>query len=354
MKKIGIGLLLVCLPVFLILLVIISLFSNFFGGNSTDFQPQSEQEKTALAVYNFVLDKGGTSEFACAWLANLECESNLTSSRIQSDLLFDEKMALDPSIGGYGLGLPQWDKGRRVNFLNYAESKSVDWQTTDIQLEFAWDHDSTDSQLLKNLSKGTDLNQLTIDILVKWERAGTSGDTIEQARRKTKASDWYKRIVTGGMGAGSNIGGGQISILENKMGQTVYNGQCYGLTSFYVDEFNTNIHLGAGSPYGLNQTTSLDTVNAWNIGSTYAWDNNGFQVILNPSYSDIKAGDIINWKQGGYALSSYGHTGIIAAVSGNNQFITYEQNGEKGQIVAKYSRTWGQEMPNVASIVRKK
>ena len=57
---------------------------------------------------------------------------------------------------------------------------------------------------------------------------------------------------------------------------------------------------------------------------------------------------------GGYATSVYGHTGIVASVEGNGKLVLYEQNAEKGQIIARYSRQWGAEYPNVTSIVRKK
>ncbi len=44
---------------------------------------------------------------------------------------------------------------------------------------------------------------------------------------------------------------------------------------------------------------------------------------------------------------------VVASVEGKNKFTTYEQNAEQGQIVAKYSRTWGLDFPHVTSIVRK-
>ena len=36
-----------------------------------------------------------------------------------------------------------------------------------------WNHDGSDSALLKRMSKSSDVNQLAVDILVHWERAGT-------------------------------------------------------------------------------------------------------------------------------------------------------------------------------------
>ncbi|MDR2833783.1 MAG: CHAP domain-containing protein [Streptococcaceae bacterium] len=115
-----------------------------------------------------------------------------------------------------------------------------------------------------------------------------------------------------------------FEMLDRNLGQTIYNGECYGLVSYYVDGFSTNLHIGAGSPFGITQTTGGNTVNAWNIGRAYHWELNGFRVMFSPKYSDIRAGDIINFGQGGLATSTYGHTAIIASVDGNNRFTTYE------------------------------
>ncbi|MHC5216825.1 phage tail tip lysozyme [Enterococcus sp. LJL128] len=354
MKKamLSIFLIIVISPLFLIL----SLTSDEASGDSINFSPKNEVEEIALMVYEFVLKNGGTKEFACAWIGNIEHESGLIPSRIQSDLSFNELWAYNPLIGGYAFGLPQWDSERRVNMLNKAREMKKDWKSPEFQLDFAWNHDGSDSSLLKSLSVQQDLNQTAVDILVKWERAGTKNNPVEQNRRKTSANNWYNRLAKGSMGGGSaNIGGGKIDILEKQMGNRVYNGQCYGLTSYYVDSFNTNIHLSAGSEIDLSGVLSgADTVSAWAIGKSFAWESNGFMVIHDPDYSDVKAGDIINFYQGNYATSVYGHTGIIASVDGKNRLTLYEQNAEQGQICAKYVRTWGKEYPNVSSVIRKK
>jgi len=89
------------------------------------------------------------------------------------------------------------------------------------------------------------------------------------------------------------------------------------------------------------------------IGSDYDWPHFHWSVIQSPKYSDIKAGDVINFGTGGFATSEYGHTAVIASVDGNGYYTTYEQNSEKGQTVEKYNRQWGREFPHVISLVRK-
>lgn len=65
------------------------------------------------------------------------------------------------------------DGERRVNLLNFAKEQKKDWQAVPVQLEYMWNHDGSDSALLKRMSKSSDVNQLAVDILVHWERAGT-------------------------------------------------------------------------------------------------------------------------------------------------------------------------------------
>ncbi|WP_429959973.1 CHAP domain-containing protein [Enterococcus sp. AZ196] len=129
--------------------------------------------------------------------------------------------------------------------------------------------------------------------------------------------------------------------LEAVLGQNIYNGECYGLTAYYVDQVGGPKLMGSGKMY------------AWSIGTDYDWGAHGWQVILNPEYKDLQPGDVINWYGGG-AISpgSYGHTGIIISVNGNGTFSTYEQNAEQGRVCAKYTRNLGSA--RIASIVRKK
>lgn len=135
--------------------------------------------------------------------------------------------------------------------------------------------------------------------------------------------------------------GGSIAVLENALGQSVYNGQCYGMTAYYVDKLGGPQMMGSGF------------MNASDIGTDYDWASYGWKVILNPKYEDLKAGDVINYGQGGVATSVYGHTAVIASVDGKGKYTCYEQNSEKGQIVAKYSRQWKKDFPIITSIVRK-
>ncbi|EGO2723793.1 CHAP domain-containing protein [Enterococcus faecalis] len=343
MKKIFLGILVVFSFFFLLPFLLFMGTMSTEVGDSTKFQATTPQEKVALEVSNFVTKNGGTLQFAASWLGNMEHESELNPARIQGDLAFNSAWANNPSIDGYALGLGMMDGSRRVSLLNFAKGQNKEWQSVPVQLEYMWKHDGSDSELLKRMSKSSDVNQLAIDILKYWERAGTKDDPNEQIKRKTSANNWYKRLSTGTMGAGSaNVGGGKIDVLEQMLGQTVNGGQCYGGTSYYVEKMGFQSLMGTGHMF------------ASEIGNDYAWEQAGWQVIKNPNYSDVKAGDVINFAMGGYATSVYGHTGIVGSVQGDGKLVVYEQNAEQGQIIAKYNRQWGAEYPNVTSLVRKK
>nr|AIA84315.1 CAZy families GH23 protein [uncultured Enterococcus sp.] len=59
-----------------------------------------------------------------------------------------------------------------------------------------------------------------------------------------------------------------------------------------------------------------------------------WKVIKNPKYSDLRPGDIVNWKAGSqltkgstYTVDpTYGHTAIISSVDGDNKYTAYSQN----------------------------
>lgn len=151
--------------------------------------------------------------------------------------------------------------------------------------------------------------------------------------------DKVQRYVTSQQQEGST---GSINTLDGVLGQTLNNGECYGLTAYYVTQLGGPQLMGSNKWY------------ASQIGTDYDWAAYGWKVILNPSYNDVRAGDVINFGQGGYASQVYGHTGVVASVDGNGQFTTYEQNAEQGRVAAKYTRHWGKEYPIVTSLVRKK
>lgn len=156
-------------------------------------------------------------------------------------------------------------------------------------------------------------------------------------------SHWKDKVAGGDTSKknnGSVAGVGDSAILDKVVGQTVNGGQCYGLTAYYVTQLGGPQLMGSGK------------INASDIGTDYNWSSYGWIVIMNPKYSDFKPGDIVNYTPFTMiATSQFGHTGVVSSVQGNNQFTSVEQNAERGQIVAKYNRTY---QPGLfTSLVRK-
>ncbi|MCT0449690.1 phage tail tip lysozyme, partial [Lactococcus lactis] len=164
------------LPFLLLLLPILAFFALFVGSSDsssdTDINTNTPQQQTAKVIWDRVLKEGGTKEGAAALIGNNQAESELRPSIIQSNATYNEAKAMDTTLGGYAFGLAQWDSGRRVNLLHYAKSQKKSWTDTNLQVEFMFEQDGTDSTLLKQLVKGTNVKQTTEDIMRKWERAG--------------------------------------------------------------------------------------------------------------------------------------------------------------------------------------
>lgn len=125
-------------------------------------------------------------------------------------------------------------------------------------------------------------------------------------------------------GNGATTGGGgkvgNLEVLQPVLGTTVDNGQCYMLSSYYASKIDPQ-HISGGLHSGMA---------AADIGLDYPWSSWGWKVFNNPQYTQIKAGDIINFNRsasvGGWTTDPiYGHTGVVAEVKGNNQLLVYDQ-----------------------------
>lgn len=175
-------------------------------GDSSGIDPNDPKGHVAKQVWDRVLKEGGTKEGAAALLGNMQEESGIDPTRIQSDLKYDEKLALDASVGGYAFGLYQVDLGRRVNLLNHAKAESKSWQDLELQLDFLFRHDGSDSALIKTLIKGTNIKSTTEEMRAKWERGGVG--TTE--KRQAHAQYWYDLLTNPDFGGGSGSPGATV------------------------------------------------------------------------------------------------------------------------------------------------
>lgn len=199
MKKLLKGYLIAILGlVFLIFLIL-----GMFAGNSNQCQStdtsvtvttSADKEAVAQSIHDNLKKVSGVTEAGIAgYLGNMEVESGFNPKSIESNATYDESKAMNASLSGYAFGLNQWDSARRVALLTYAKAQSKQWSDASLQLDFALNHDGTNSDLLKQGLKMTDVNQATEFLRAKWERGGQGTTT----KRQAFARNWYAKFSNG-------------------------------------------------------------------------------------------------------------------------------------------------------------
>ncbi|MDT2858534.1 phage tail tip lysozyme [Lactococcus lactis] len=253
---------------------------------------------------------GGTDEGVAALMGNLQHESTLKANIIQSNQSYDESKAMDSSLGGYALGLAQWDAGRRVNLLNFAKSENANWNDTGLQLNFLFNHDGSDSTLIKQLIKGTDINQTTENIMRQWERAGAT-DSLGQ--RQADAKYWLNAMknesTSGGVATspGATIPTGWTIDKSINTGNYIADSYSYKQCTWWV--YNRAKEFGIS--YGAYMGNGAD------------WQNQaGYSVTTTPtlhSAVSFSAGQMVGdqWQ----ADSQYGHVAFVEAIHSDGSVL---------------------------------
>lgn len=349
--------------------------------NSSSISVSKNATKNAEKIYEYEMKHvdGAKPKAVAAHLGNMDVESAHTfdPKTIQGSNGFKASIAKDGSVGGYAFGLAQWDSERRVNLLNFAKKKGKKWSDFGLQLDFLLNHDSSDSDVIKKLLKSDgSINSITEKIMNEWERAG---DKSSLSQRQSAASKFYSKFgkkdvgssdgnlddatdaasdnsdasensgcsTTDDTGGSGEIGdsvkangkSGKItkkwdskseipskykkhikipdfkeSVLDssdNVFPATGNKGQCTELTWGYMKQM-----------YGGNQPTN------GNGNVIYkAYKQQGAKVTNNPT---VGYGFSANPPYAGAADSSVGHTGVVAGVMDDGQWImaNYNLNGE--------------------------
>ncbi|MFK4936438.1 CHAP domain-containing protein [Lactococcus garvieae] len=114
-------------------------------------------------------------------------------------------------------------------------------------------------------------------------------------------------------------------LVGKQVGYSSSAGQCGALASYWLSVLTDKVYQFAYGMSGINAkwVPDSDCVTAWNVFTQTNWSAIGFEKIDNPSFSQLKAGDIffISARDG----LSTGHVGIVASVA-NGNVVTYEQN----------------------------
>ena len=166
-----------------------------------------DADKNAENIYKYIISNsdGAKPKGVASLLGNMFHESAQTFDPgiIQNGSKFDKSAAMNPSVGGYAFGIAQWDSGRRVKLLEYAEKKGKKWDDLELQLDYLLNGDGSDSELIKKLIKSDDdVEQTTENIMRQWERAGR---TDSLGSRQAASKKYYAKFSDIKAGSKSNI-----------------------------------------------------------------------------------------------------------------------------------------------------
>ncbi|MCT3056218.1 phage tail tip lysozyme [Leuconostoc citreum] len=345
---------------FLVFIVIIGIFfqssqntcEDNTGGNF-NVATSADREAVANSLHDNLKKVSGATEAGIAgYLGNTEHESGFDSGVVQSHLAFDESKAMNGSISGYALGLNQWDNSRRVELLNFAKSQNKDWKDASLQLDFALNHDGTNSDLLKQGLKINSVDEATEFLRAKWERGGVG----TQAERQAKAKAWYSKFSGGSSDkATDTIKNAMDNGTNQKQSEQTSSGCKTDLTqgmgssgapvtempAQYKDKVK-NKNFTATSPsntypfgqctwYTYNRMQALGTPVENALGNGGDWGSNakakGYQTDTQPH-----VGWAVSFAHGSFGSDpTYGHIAVVEAMSDDkSHFLISECNVVNG------------------------
>lgn len=164
-----------------------------------------DSAQAAEAIFKFFIstnfthngNKPLTGLQAAAFMGNFYQESRYNPATIQSGKKYDEAKALSPGVGGYALGLVQWDTGRRVELVKFAKEKNKDWKDITLQFEFIkHELDGSEQRILNDATfqSSGDVADVTIAVRKIYERPGDPHDEVRIKAAKD-ALDKYGKLA---------------------------------------------------------------------------------------------------------------------------------------------------------------
>lgn len=303
------------------------------GGDPTSVQKRNWGTITTADMYNqpaFVISN--TKKAAISWFVSTYPSGNYPADGI-----------------GYAGGMMQWDGPRLIGLINYAKKVNKDWWRIDTQFEYLRNADSYApsykkylTQSFKTATEAAKWWYGNLEYSVGWDNAPSAGNDGKQKHLST-AEQWYN-YLSGSSNSGS--GGQGLSVLDKILGQALdidgaYGAQCYDLTAYYVESIS---HFRPIAPNGASGLFA---------DSPEQWTSHQWSIIKKPKYTDLKAGDVINYQPGGlvdgwYTDGEFGHTGVVGKLLGNNKYVLYEQGGG----APAHTSTYTYHAEGVASIIR--
>lgn len=180
-----------------------------------------DSKETAESVFKFLIStpfstNGGkplNAVQAAGFLGNMQAESGVDAKTIQSGAKYDEGRAKNPGVGGYAFGLVQWDGGRRVQLIEFADKKGTKWDDLETQLNFLKKElEGSEQAIIKDSTFRTtsDPAEAAVRIRAVFERAGIPHDENRQKYAKAffkQFKDLAPGVVTYGSGGRCSPGG---------------------------------------------------------------------------------------------------------------------------------------------------
>ncbi|QEA46244.1 CHAP domain-containing protein [Leuconostoc citreum] len=354
MKKLLKGYLIAILSLVFLIIVIIGMFSSNSDqcqSTSTDVSVTTSADKEAVAksLHDNLKKISSVTEAGIAgYLGNTQHESGFNASVVQSNATYNETTAMNASISGYAFGLNQWDNSRRVELLNYAKSQNKKWTDASLQLDFALNHDGTNSDLLKQGLKMTNVDDATEFLRASWERGGV-GTT---ATRQSYARSWYAKFSNGSSDTavdtattGTETTQNTDNTTNNSSGCSTNVAQGMGTSGAPVKEIpsaykskikDTNFTATSSSntyPFGqctwytYNRMQELGTPVENGLGNGADWGKNakakGYKTDSQPH-----VGWAVSFSQGADGADpTYGHVAVVEAISDDGKhFLVSECN----------------------------
>ncbi|MCH3952155.1 MAG: phage tail tip lysozyme [Leuconostoc mesenteroides] len=339
--------------VFLIVLIL-----GMFAGNNNQCQStnasvtvttSADKDAVAQSIHDNLKKVSGVTEAGIAgYLGNMEVESGFNPKSIESNATYDETKAMNQSLSGYAFGLNQWDSARRVALLTYAKSQNKQWSDPSLQLDFALNHDGSNSDLLKQGLRMTDFNQATEFLRAKWERGGQGTTT----KRQSFARNWYAKFSNGSSSTavdtatdGTKTTQNTDNTTNNASGCATNVTQGMGTSGAPVKEIpsayknkikdtnftatsSTNTYaFGQCTWYVYNRMQELGTPVENGLGNGADWAKNA-KVKGYKTDSQPHVGWAVSFSQGADgADATYGHVAVVEAISDDKKhFLVSECN----------------------------
>ncbi|MCI2152799.1 MAG: phage tail tip lysozyme [Leuconostoc mesenteroides] len=354
MKNLFKGYLIAILGLVFLIVLILGMFaknSNQCQSTNTSVTVTTSADKEAVAqsIHDNLKKVSGITEAGIAgYLGNMEVESGFNPKSIESNATYDEGKAMNSSLSGYAFGLNQGDSGRRVALLTYAKAQNKQWSDASLQLDFALNHDGTNSDLLKQGLKMTDVNQATEFLRAKWERGGQGTTT----KRQAFARNWYAKFSNGSSNTAIDTATNGTETTQNTDNTTNNASGCatnvtqgMGTSGAPVKEIpsayknkikdtnftatsSTNIYaFGQCTWYVYNRMQELGTPVENGLGNGADWDKHakakGYKTDSQPH-----VGWAVSFSQGADgADATYGHVAVVEAISDDGKhFLVSECN----------------------------